>query len=63
MNAPSNWPEPKIIEKTVENLRSVSYKLDALTMNLDELIAIVEEDIRKNPVNTYRREKVQQVLK
>ncbi|WP_204105636.1 MULTISPECIES: hypothetical protein [Spirulina sp. CCY15215] len=59
----SAFPEPKVIEKTIRNLRSVSYQLDALTMNLDELIAMVEEDIRRNPVNTYRREKMQQVLK
>ena len=56
MSNPSNLPDPKIIEKAIGNLRSVGYQLDALTFNLDELIAMVEEDIRNNPVNTYRRQ-------
>ncbi|MGK7929016.1 MAG: hypothetical protein AB4290_27895 [Spirulina sp.] len=63
MSNPSNLPDPKIIEKAIGNLRSVGYQLDALTLNLDEVIAMVEEDIRNNPVNTYRRQKIQQILK
>lgn len=50
-------PDSEVIEKTVNNFRSVSQRLDALTLNLDELIAMVEADIRKSPINIYRREK------
>lgn len=50
-------PEPEIIEKTVRNLKTVCQQLDALTLQLDELIAMVEEDIRKSPLTTYRRKK------
>jgi hypothetical protein len=49
-------PEPEIIEKTVRNLRGVCLRLDALTLSLDELIAIVEADIRNSPINVHRRE-------
>ncbi|MFM9265322.1 hypothetical protein [Tychonema sp. BBK16] len=49
-------PEPEIIEKTVRNLRGVCLRLDALTLSLDELIAMVEADIRNSPINVHRRE-------
>lgn len=54
-------PSPETVKKHVENLRIVCLQLDALTMQLDELIAMVEADIRKSPLNVYRREKAKQL--
>jgi hypothetical protein len=56
MSEKPKLPEPEIIEKTVRNLRGVCQRLEALTLSLDELIAIVEADIRNSPINVYRRE-------
>ncbi|WP_293355845.1 MULTISPECIES: hypothetical protein [unclassified Microcoleus] len=56
MSEKPKLPDPEIIEKTVRNLRGVCLRLDALTLSLDELIAIVEADIRNSPINVYRRE-------
>ncbi len=56
MSETPKLPEPEIIEKTVRNLRGVCLRLDALTLSLDELIAMVEADIRNSPINVHRRE-------
>ena len=56
MSEKPKLPEPEIIEKTVRNLRGVCLRLDALTLSLDELIAMVEADIRNSPINVHRRE-------
>lgn len=56
MSEKTKLPEPEIIEKTVRNLRGVCLRLDALTLSLDELIAMVEADIRNSPINVHRRE-------
>lgn len=56
MSEKSKLPEPEIIEKTVRNLRGVCLRLDALTLSLDELIAMVEADIRNSPINIHLRQ-------
>ncbi|MEG3846768.1 hypothetical protein QT971_06005 [Microcoleus sp. herbarium19] len=56
MSETPKLPNPEVIQKTVRNLRSVCQRLDALTLSLDELIAMVEADIRNSPINVYRRE-------
>jgi imidazoleglycerol phosphate dehydratase HisB len=56
MNETPKPPDPEVIQKTVRNLRGVCQRLDALTLSLDELIAMVEVDIRNSPINVYRRE-------
>lgn len=56
MSEKPKLPDPEIIEKTVRNLRGVCLRLDALTLSLDELIAMVEADIRNSPINVHRRE-------
>ncbi|MBC6434625.1 hypothetical protein FM036_30525 [Nostoc sp. HG1] len=61
MSEKPKLPEPEIIEKTVRNLRGVCHRLDALTLSLDELIAMVEADIRNSPINVYRRENAQRL--
>jgi len=35
--------------------------LEAWTLTLDELIAMVEADIRNSPINVYRREKAKRL--
>lgn len=61
MSEQPKFPEPQIIEKTGRNLRGVCQGLDALTLSLDELIAMVEADICNSPINVYRRENVQRL--
>lgn len=56
MSETPKLPEPEVIQKTVRNLRGVCKRLDALTLSLDELIAMVEADIRNSPINVHRRE-------
>ena len=56
MSETPKLPNPEVIQKTVRNFRGVCQRLDALTLSLDELIAMVEADIRKSPINLYRRE-------
>ena len=53
MNKKTKLPEPEVIEKTINNLRNICHKLDELTLQLDELIAIVEANIRANTINVY----------
>ncbi|MFS8117019.1 MAG: hypothetical protein ACMG55_00810 [Microcoleus sp.] len=61
MSEQPKFPEPQIIEKTGRNLRGVCQGLDALTLSLDESIAMVEADIRNSSINVYRRENVQRL--
>jgi len=61
MSEKPKLPNPEVIQKTVRNLRGVCQRLDALTLSLDELIAMVEADIRNSPINVYRREKAKRL--
>ncbi|MDQ2096590.1 MAG: hypothetical protein QQW96_02960 [Tychonema bourrellyi B0820] len=56
MSETPKLPDPEVIQKTVRNLRGACLRLDALTLSLDELIAMVEADIRNSPINVHRRE-------
>jgi hypothetical protein len=56
MSETPKFPDTEVIQKTVRNLRGVCQRLDALTLSLDELIAMVEADIRNSPINVHRRE-------
>ena len=40
-------PDPKIREQSVAKWREVNQKIDLLTLQLDELIAIVETGLRE----------------
>ncbi|MEG5059370.1 hypothetical protein QUB60_15240 [Microcoleus sp. A2-C5] len=40
----------------MRNFLSVYQRLDDLILSLDELIAMVEADIRNSPINVHRRE-------
>lgn len=61
MTEQAKVPPPEIIEKTVKNLQAVCVRMDALTMEIDELIAMVEAEIRNSPINVYRREKAKRL--
>jgi hypothetical protein len=61
MSEKPKLPNPEVIQKTVRNLRGVCQRLDALTFSLDELIAMVEADIRNSPINVHRREKAKRL--
>lgn len=47
-------PDPEKVKRTVERLRASNQELEAVTLALDELIAIVEADIRHSPLMAYR---------
>ncbi|MEG3927761.1 hypothetical protein [Microcoleus sp. D3_18a_C4] len=40
----------------MRNILGVCQRLEALTLSLDELMAMVEADIRNSPINVYPRE-------
>ncbi|OCR00501.1 hypothetical protein BCD67_10940 [Oscillatoriales cyanobacterium USR001] len=61
MNKQKNLPDPEKVNKTVAMLRESNQRLDALTLSLDELIAMVEADIRNSPINVHRREKAKRL--
>lgn len=56
MNEQKQIPDPEKVKQTVAMLRDSNRMLEAWTQTLDELIAIVEADIRNSPINVYRRE-------
>lgn len=47
-------PDLEKVKRTVERLRASNQELEAVTLALDELIAIVEADIRHSPLMAYR---------
>lgn len=61
MNTQKNLPAPEKVNKTVAMLRESNQMLEALTLSLDELIAMVEADIRNSPINVHRREKAKRL--
>ena len=56
MNEQRQLPDPEKVKQTVAMLRDSNRMLEAWTQTLDELIAMVEADIRNSPINVYRRE-------
>lgn len=56
MNEQKQIPDPEKVKQTVAMLRDSNRMLEAWTQTLDELIAIVEADIRNSPINVHRRE-------
>jgi len=58
MNQQRQLPEPEKVKNTVAMLRESNRMLETWTQTLDELVAIVEADIRNSPINVYRRENV-----
>ena len=61
MNKQKNLPDPEKVKKTVARIRESNQMLEALTLSLDELIAMVEADIRNSPINVHRREKAKRL--
>ncbi|WP_341733724.1 hypothetical protein [Microcoleus sp. EPA2] len=56
MNEQKQIPDPEKVKQTVAMLRDSNRMLEAWTQTLDELIAMVEADIRNIPINVHRRE-------
>jgi hypothetical protein len=56
MTEQKQLPDPEKVKQTVAMLRDSNRMLEAWTQTLDELIAIVEADIRNSPINVHRRE-------
>ena len=49
-------PDRQKVKKTVAMLGESNRMLEAWTQTLDEPIAMLEADIRNNPINVHRRE-------
>ncbi len=49
-----NIPNPLAFERMAQKLQINCQQWDALNLQLDELIAKVEEDIRQSPLTQYR---------
>jgi hypothetical protein len=47
-------PDPEKVKRTVERLRASNQQLEIVTLALDQLIAILEADIRHSPLTAYR---------
>jgi hypothetical protein len=47
MNDRSNIPDAETRARSIANLREAGRKLDLLTLDLDEIIAILDKDLRK----------------
>ena len=54
MTQSKELPDPEKVRRTVERLRASNQQLEAVTLALDELIAMVEADIRHSPLTVYR---------
>jgi hypothetical protein len=60
MNEPL-LPDSQKIRKTVVKLRNVCRQFDVLNSILDEFIAQVEAEIRKNSLHSYRRQQIENI--
>ena len=54
-------PKPEAFQRAAKRLNEACYQLDALNIQLDELIARVEADIRRSPLTQYRLKKAKQI--
>ena len=62
MTQPLHLPDPEKVKQRVARMREICLMFDAQIMVLDELIAQVEAENRKNLINLYRREKGKRLL-
>ncbi len=54
-------PDPEKVKKTVAMLRESNHQLEAVALEIDELIAMVEAEIRNSPINVHRRERAKRL--
>ena len=54
-------PNPERFQRAAKRLRETCRELDALNLQLDELIAKVEADIRRSPLTQYRLKRAKQL--
>ena len=50
-------PDLEKVKKTVAMLRQSNHQLEAVALEIDELIAMVEVEIRTSPINVHRRKR------
>ena len=54
MTEKATLPEPAAINRAITRLRETCRQLNALTLLLDDAIALVEAENRKSPLYAYR---------
>ena len=54
-------PDPEKVKKTVAMLRESNHQLEAVALEIDELIAMVEADIRNSPINVHGRQRAKRL--
>ena len=58
MTQPKRVPDPEKVKRTVEHLRESNRQLELVTLALDEIIALVDTDLRRQ-----RRNRLQSLRK
>ena len=53
-------PNPEGFQRAAKRLQETCRELDTLNLQLDELIAKVEADIRRSPLTQYRLKRAKQ---
>ncbi len=56
-------PDAQTRAREVANMRQAVRRMDALILDLDELIARLEADIRNSPLTAYRLGRSKQLIK
>lgn len=62
MNSQPSIPDPGTRKRHAENMREACQQLEAVTLALDELIAMVEADIRRQPRNIHLLNKYKHLM-
>jgi hypothetical protein len=60
MNNQQKIPDAETRARSIANWRETNQKIDALTLVLDELIAMVEAENRRTPLTVHRLGKLNQ---
>lgn len=60
MNNQPKIPDAETRARSIANWRETNQKIDALTLALDELIAMVEAENRRTPLTVHRLGKLNQ---
>jgi exonuclease VII small subunit len=62
MNSQPRIPDAETRARSVANLRALVKRMDAGILQLDELIASLEADIRNSPLTAYRLGKAKRTI-
>lgn len=63
MNQPLQFPDPEKVKQRAARMHEICLMFDSQIMLLDELIAQLEAENRNHPINVYRRERGNRLLK